>query len=149
MRRMLWLSSLIWIMTSSSVAWAQQGPPDSSLTNFATGAIPPSHIIQPPQASPPVPIPQQVPSPGSSSFSLAKLFSNISFPSLTSLFTSSNGPAPMLPGQHPNAFGPLPPTTTLPTPPANAYNPVLPPTSLPSPQYSNAFTPLPPIIPNQ
>jgi hypothetical protein len=145
MRRYSWFAGLVCLLIPSAVAWSQQ-PSNSSLSTFGTGANPPSHIVQPPPVTPPMPLPQQVPAP-SQPFSFLNFFKKISFPSIPFLSTS-NGPAPLLPGQHPNAFNPLPPTTVLPTPVASPFIPVSPTTTLPTP-VASPLVPLPPFTPNQ
>jgi len=149
---------LVLVLVVAPRATAQQTSP----TGFLTGVTPQNMQFKPIDMSNMVTPPPVVPQP--SSFSLTKLVSFFKLPNFSSIF-STNKPAPvfpgqqpdgfapvlpttMLPGQQPNAYNPLLPTTTLPTPPPNGYNPVLPTTTLPTPP-PDAIHPLLPFTPNQ
>ncbi|HZU34583.1 MAG TPA: hypothetical protein VFA18_01670, partial [Gemmataceae bacterium] len=99
MRRIMWLAGIAAGLAGSAIAQAQQIQ-DSSLTNFGTGATPPSHILQPPNQQPTNLSTSPVFPAPTNTFNWLGFFKKIKFPTF-SLASAQNAPGPVLPGQHP------------------------------------------------
>jgi hypothetical protein len=106
-------------------------------------ATPPPPIVQQSKpfsltnlVSPPPAIAQQP-----KSFSLTSLVSSLKLPSFSSIF-GHNATPPVFPGQLPNGFAPVLPTTILPGQHPDAIHPVLPTTKLPPPGHPDAIFPV-------
>jgi hypothetical protein len=127
MPRHSWVAALFFGLAMAGSAHAQQGftVTNGTPSSFLTGISPQQVTFKPIDtsklvATPPGPALRQ------KSFSLASLISNINLPSFSSIFSHNQTPAPVLPGQHPNAYQPVLPSA-VPIPPyADAYRPLLP-----------------------